>query len=335
MTTRAHNTKVNAERGDMNLVKLMEEFGSEDRCRNYLETLRWPEGVRCPRCDSDKVKAIRTASRYRRDTADGLHKKGEVRSESRGQYDCSCGYQFSVRAGTVLQGSKLSLLKWFLATYLMCESKKGISANQLKRTLGVSYEAAWFLCHRIRSAMIGDGEPLSGTVEADETFIGGKLGGFRNKQEASLHRRDNKTVVLGAIERGGKLRVRVALDVKQRTIHGFLNEVIDDDAQAIYTDSLKSYRGIGDDNTRHEYVDHSAEEWVRGDVHTNTIESAWSLFDRAVIGSYHQLSKKHLPAYLQEFEFRFNNRDNPFLFRDTLVALLNGATLTYDALTAD
>jgi len=296
----------------MNLPKLVERFGSEDRCRAYLEVLRWPEGIRCPDCGSDSISRITT----------------------RNQLDCNvCRNRFSVKSGTVFHDSHLPLWKWFLATYLITESKKGISANQLKRTLGVSYKTAWYLCHRIRSAMLDAGEALSGTVEADETFVGGKAKGFRTKQEAALRRMDNKTVVLGAIERGGKLRVRVAPDTGHEAIHGFLRRTVDDKAEAIYTDSHRSYRGIGDGNTRHEYVDHSADEWVRGDVHTNTIESAWSLFDRAVIGSCHKLSKKHLPAYLQEFEFRFNNRENPYLFRDTLIALVKGDTLTYETLT--
>lgn len=311
-TSREHNTKVNRERQDMNLVKLIERFGSEDRCRTYLEILRWPGGVTCPSCDSKSISRIKT----------------------RNQFDCNaCRNRFSVKSGTVFHDSHLPLWKWFLAVYLISESKKGISANQLKRTLGVSYKTAWYLCHRIRSAMMeGVVEPLSGVVEADETYIGGKATGFRTKQEAALRRLDNKTVVLGVIERGGKLRVRVAPDAGQKTIHGFLKDTVGDDAAAIFTDSHRSYRGIGDDDTRHEWVNHRDEEWVRGDVHTNTIENAWSLFDRAVIGAYHQLSKKHLQAYLQEFEFRFNGRENPFLFRDTLLRLVEADALPYEEL---
>lgn len=312
MTTKAHNAKVNADRGDMNLVKLIERYADEEKARAYLEGLRWPEDVTCPRCSSEKVSRVR----------------------SRGQFDCdSCGYQFSVTSGTVLHDTHLPLWKWFLATYLMCEARKGVSANQLKRTLGVAYKTAWYLCHRIRSAMTQDGPPLTGIVEADETYIGGKP---RNKassrQEAAKHRRDNKTVVVGAIQRGGELRVRAIPNAKARNIKGFLGDVVDDGAEAIYTDAFRSYRGIDDENTRHEWVDHSIEEWVRGDVHTNGIESAWSLFDRAVIGSYHKLSAKHMPAYLDEFVFRFNNRDNPYLFRDTLLRLLSAERLTYEAL---
>jgi transposase-like protein len=270
--------------------------------------------VKCPRCESDKISRI----------------------AKRRQFDCdSCRYQFSVRVGTLFHDSKLPLWKWFLAVYVMGESKKGISANQLKRMLGVSYKTAWYLCHRIRSAMNDDnGVLLGGIIEADETYVGGKASGFRDKKDAARHRRDNKTVVLGAVERGGKVRLRVAPDASSKSIKGFLADVVDDDAEAIYTDSHRSYRGVGDENTKHEYVDHSRDEWVRGQIHTNTVESVWSLFDRSVIGAYHKLSVKHLPAYLDEAAFRWNNRTNPFLFRDTIRALVEGDTLTYKELVA-
>lgn len=299
---------------EINLVTLVEKFNSEDACRNYLEELRWPDGVSCPRCESKKI----------------------ARLQKRNQFECSdCRYQFSATSGTLFHDSHLPLWKWFAAIYLIGEAKKGVSANQLKRTLGVSYKTAWYLCHRIRAAMSGEGAPmLSGIVEADETYVGGKLSGFATRSESAKRRLDNKSTVLGAIERGGELRVQVAPDASHKTIHGFLGEVVSDDAEAIYTDSFRSYRGCGDENTRHEYVDHSREEWVRGGVHTNSIESAWSLFDRAVIGSYHKLSKKHLQAYLDEFAFRFNNRENPYLFRDTLLRLISSDNLTYADLTA-
>lgn len=299
-------------RQQFDLTKLIERFGSEDRCHEYLEELRWPDGVRCPRCDSDKISRI----------------------AKRRQFDCDgCRYQFSVRVGTIFQDSKLPLWKWFLAVYMMGESKKSVSANQLKRMLGVSYKTAWFLCHRIRAAMKDEGaELLTGIVEADETYVGGKAGGFADRKESAKHRYDNKAVVLGAVQRGGKVRLRVAPDVRSETIKGFLGDVVSEEAEAIYTDSHRSYRGVGDEDTRHEYVDHSADEWVRGQVHTNTVESVWSLFDRSVIGAYHKLSHKHLPAYLDEAAFRWNNRDNAFLFRDTILRLIDADTLTYEGL---
>src|SRR5439155_25157118 len=165
-------------RGDMNLVKLIEQYGDEDRARACLERIRWPNGVHCPRCDSDKISRV----------------------TKRNQYDCdSCRYQFSVTAGTVFHDSHLPLWKWFLATYMMVESKKGISANQLKRTLAVSYKTAWYLCHRVRWAMHETlVEMLRGVVEADETYIGGK-----RKGRGHLEGWRNKPVVLGAVGRGG------------------------------------------------------------------------------------------------------------------------------------
>ncbi len=149
--------------------------------------------------------------------------------------------------------------------------------------------------------------------------------------------RREKTMVLGAIERNGNVRLRVEGRVmaNRKRLHKFVEDVVADDAEAIYTDQHSGYIGIGDENTRHESVSHNREEWARGDVSTQSIESVWSLLDRSIIGSFHQLSAKHLPAYLDEISFRFNNRENPYLFRDTLVALLSGEALTYEELTAD
>jgi transposase-like protein len=295
----------------------MDRFGTNDECRAVLEELRWPNGPRCPRCDSDKLSRI-----YERE-----------------QFDCdACSFQFSVLAGTIFHDTHLPLRSWFMATFLICESKKGMSANQLKRMLGVSYKTAWYLCHRIRAAMVNPNPlPLSGVVEADETFVGGKHRAPRGEHGGTAPGwdwRKHKTTVLGAIERGGMLRVRKAPNNRKTTVTEFLSGVVADHASAIYTDELKSYAKIGDADTIHEAVNHAIEEWVRGDVHTNSVESAWSLFKRSIIGSYHQLSAKHLDAYLSEFEWRFNNRANPYLFRDTLMRLLESDNLTYKKLTA-
>ncbi len=287
----------------MNLVKLVEDFRSEEACRRFLEGLRWPDGIVCPRCGGKTISRI----------------------VERSQFDCdSCRYQFSVTAGTIFNDTHLPLWKWFMATYLVCESKKGVSANQLKRTLDVTYRTAWYLSHRIRAAMKEAARPLlRGTVEVDETYVGGK------RRHVGRGYRGNKTMVLGAVERGGGIRLRVEKRRDRRTLHRFIRSQVDDAASAIYTDENPAYGDLSDHNTRHETVNHHAEEWVRGDVHTNTAESAWSLFKRSVVGSYHHLSAKHLPSYLDEFEWRFNNRRNDFLFRDTMLALLKADTMTY------
>jgi transposase-like protein len=290
----------------IDLPQLIERYGSEDKCHDYLEELRWPDGVRCPRCDSDKISRI----------------------VKRRQFDCDgCRYQFSVRVGTIFHDSKLPLWKWFLAVYMICESKKGVSANQLKRMLGVSYKTAWYLCHRIRSA-VGGGEEaglLRGIIEADETWVGG----YRSKEDGGGRSKRHLALVLGAVERGGDVHLRMVRSADRPTIHKFLNEVVDGDAEAIYTDEWRSYLGIGDANTRHATVNHYRKEWVRGDVHTQTIESVWSLFKRSIIGSYHHMSVKHLPAYLDEMEWRYNNRENEYLFRDTILRLVEGDALPF------
>jgi transposase-like protein len=293
-----------------NLMSVVSQYGSDDKCRACLVALKWPNGIECPRCQSKKISRI----------------------AAREVYDCdSCRYQFSVTAGSIFHDSHLPLTKWFFATYVMVESKKGVSANQLKRMLGVSYKTAWYLCHRIRKAMdeakpqqIGAGN----TVEVDETYVGGK------RRHVGMGYVGNKTMVLGALERGGEVRIRVEKKKKptKDTLHSFIKENTHDNTEMICTDEQPAYNGIRDWNTRHETVNHKAEEWVRGDVHTNGIEGVWSLFKRSIVGSYHQVSAKHLQSYLDEFEWRFNQRENPYLFRDTLVRMLNSPKMEFKEL---
>ncbi len=296
---------------DMNLVTLIEQFGNDETCRAHLEALRWPEGVACIRCGSLTV----------------------YRLPTRNLFDCKdCGYQFSVTTNTVLHDTHLPLWKWFLATYLIVEAKKGISSRQLGRTLHVARKTEWFLSHRIREAMaqaMASDAPLTGTVEVDETYIGGRV---RGKGRGYV---ENKTIVVGAKQRGGRIRLQIADNNNRKTLHGFIRENVSGEAEAIYTDEWAAYRGIGDENTRHETVNHKAEEWVRGAVHTNSIEGTWSLFNRALVGSYHQVQRKHLNKYLNEMEWRQNNRENPLIFRETLRALVTADPLTYSNLIAE
>ena len=194
----------------MDLIQLMDNFNTEAKCRELLEELRWPSGVACLQCGS-------------------LHIRHTV---SRNQFDCgSCGYQFSVTAGTMLHDTHLPLQKWFLATYLMIESKKGISALQLKRTLNVAYRTAWYLCHRIRAAMEDAYPvPLRGIVEIDETFVGGKIKGKGRGYSG------NKSIVVGAVQREGKLVLKVIQARDRRTLHSFIEEVTADETFAYFTD---------------------------------------------------------------------------------------------------
>jgi transposase-like protein len=292
---------------EMNLPKLIEQFGSNEKCRARLVELRWPNGVTCPRCQSQSISNI----------------------VERSQYDCNaCRHQFSVTSGTILHDTHLPLTKWFLAIYLMTESKKGMSALQIKRTLSISYETAWYLCHRIRAAMREiNAELLRGIVEVDETYVGGKTRGMGHGYKG------NKAIAIGAVQRAGKIRLQVIQHADKATLHQFIHDNTAPDTEAIYTDQLPAYLGIADADTRHQSVNHSIDEWVIGDVHTNGIESVWSLLKRSIIGSYHKVSIKHLDAYLDELEHRFNNRKNEYIFRDTLTKLVNAAKLPYRELT--
>lgn len=280
----------------IDLMKLMDSFHSEHKCREYLAALRWPDAVSCPRCGEEKHQY--DSNRY--------------------VWDCqSCGYQFSVLAGTVFHDTKLPLSKWMLAVLLMVEAKKGISANQMKRILNVSYKTAWFLCHRIRHAMTSvDDDLLGGTVEVDETYVGGKV---RGKGKGYI---GNKSVVVGAVQRGGNIVLEHTDGNTRAILDGFIRK---------HTDEHPAYWGVKQYRT-HDSVRHRAEEYVRGDVHTNSVEGVWSLFKRSIVGSFHQVSEKHLDRYLDELEWRFNNRENPYLFRDTLKKLISAENLEYKAL---
>jgi transposase-like protein len=314
---KAARTAVNY-KSDIDLMKLIVKFDTDEKCRIALEKLRWPDGVRCIRCGSEKIS----------------------RNYKRNQFECTpCGHHFSVTAGTIFHDSHLPLRKWFIAIYLISESKKGVSALQLKRTLGVAYKTAWYLCHRIREAVKdADSTLLSGICEVDETYVGGKAKNMHKDVRArKIQGRGGvgKAMVLGAIERGGKVRLACGDTPDRETLKAFIAAKLADETTAIMTDDFPAYNGTGDANTRHETVNHSAKEWVRGDVHTNTMENVWSLFKRSIIGSYHQISVKHLDRYLDELEFRFNNRNNPYLFRDTLLRLLTSTNLEYKELTKE
>ena len=297
----------------IDLCELVERFPDDQKCRNYLEHLRWRDGVRCPKCQGQRISSI-----LKRD-----------------QYDCdSCRYQFSVTAGTIFHDTHLPLTKWFLATYLLCQSRKGMSANQLKRMLRINYRTAWYLCHRIRHAMaeVPPLEKLDGTVEVDETYVGGKKIGW-----GVYAGKKSKEVVIGIRQRGGDLRFFHSEDTKSGTLAKYINENIADDVDVIVTDEFPSYphaiRRAGLDNDKHKTIEHKNRVYVKGDIYTNTVESAFSLLKRGIMGTWHRVSAKHLAAYLDEMTWRFNNRKNPFLFRDTMLKLVHSDNLEYKELT--
>jgi transposase-like protein len=296
----------------MNLIDVHTLFPTDEKCREMLTRLRWPEGVRCLRCNMSAV---------------------ELETEKTLYYCKDCDYQFTVTAGTIFNDSHLPLTKWFLATLLLCEAKKGMSACQIQRTLGISYKTAWYLCHRIRAAMVEVNKTmLSGKVEMDETFVGGK-NWFKGK--ASLH--DNKEIVVGIRQRGGDLRFFHAKDVKSGTLEKYIRENISEDVDVLFTDDFQSYKGAAKHlrkDGRHKTIRHKLHVYAKGDIYTNTVESAFSLLKRGIVGSWHRLSAKHLQAYCEEMAFRFNRRDKSDLFVDTLRHMVTAPTLTFQRLTA-
>jgi hypothetical protein len=287
----------------MKLIDVGKAFATDEQCLAYLEAMRWPKGVRCPICgEKDAYKITRKS------------KTKNVRAQL---YQCkekTCQNQFSVTSGTIFHDSHLPLSKWLTAIALMIDAKKGVSALQLQRHLGCNYRTAWYLAHRIREAMDDpEGLKLTGTVEIDETYIGGKQRGHKSKLK-------NKDVVLGIRQRGGPLRLVHVADNKAGTLYEAIATHVDKGVEKIMTDDAGAYnfRITQFRKAKHSKIRHSRKEYVKGEVHTNTVENSFSLLKRAVIGTYHQLSIKHLQRYLDEFSFRFNRREDADMFEQTV-----------------
>jgi transposase-like protein len=315
------------------LIQTARNFGTEDQCLAYLEAMRWPEGVRCLKCDSDKVSKFLTNETTRERT----NRKGEVIEvpvPARRLYQCNnegCRFQFSATSGTIFDKSHLPLAKWFLAVAIIANAKKSVSAKQMQRDLGVNYRTAWFLDHRIREAM-QDGTlgVLGGTVEIDATYHGGRYDERRKRGKY------DKQPVAGVLQRGteGRPSKVKAFPVPSEigpVKTGVVRDHVALDA-TIYTDEHASYRTFSKAGLNHHAVCHGMKEYVRGNVHTNGIENFWSLFKRGVIGSFHQVSVKHLHRYLNEFSFRFNAREAEDLFGMIVMNLVIGTALRYNAL---
>jgi hypothetical protein len=274
-------------------------FPDEEACRAYLIARRWPNGVHCPRCGNAKVTAL----------ASGYHWQC---------YECApdTSYRFSHIAGTIFENTNKPLRDWFQVTHKMLTSKKGISALQLHREMGFgSYKTAWYMCHRIRTALIQrDMDKLGGIVEVDETFIGGK---DHNKHvskrgKGGKHAPSTKTPIIGAVSRKGNVVTRVLQFISKQDAEAFVRETVSNKVSLLATDESRIYGGLTDYN--HQEVNHSARQYVVGAVHTNTIEGFWSIFKRGIVGSFHKVSRKYMPLYVAEFQFRYNNRFNADIF---------------------
>ncbi|HXE06572.1 MAG TPA: IS1595 family transposase [Acidobacteriaceae bacterium] len=318
----------------MNLIDVTRELATDEQCLAFLEHQRWPDGiVRCPTCGNDQI------SRITRKTA-SKNKRAQV-------YQClesTCKQQFSATNGSIFHDSHLPLNKWFMAIALVMDAKKGISAKQLQQHLGIgSYKTAWYMCHRIRKAMVdADPTPLSGVVEIDETYIGGNA--IRRFQKTPKPR-PPKDMVLAMRERStkdkpGRVRYFHVPDGKLETLKPIVEaNVADFPSMKIYTDSSSVYDimfGKGPREQSHRMVNHSREWVVPGSrIHTNTVESSFSLLKRGLIGSFHRVSIKHLHRYLTEFEYRFNQRKADDRFTMTVAAMLRGKPMPFKQLVSE
>ena len=284
---------------------------SDEDCRRFLEVMRWGDNPTCPKCGSENP--------YR------ITRKSRTKNHVSHLFKCrECKRQFSTTVGTIFEDSKIPLHKWFAAIYLMCASKKSISAHQVHRTINITYKSAWFMCHRIRQAMTdSDDFPFSGIVEADETYVGSKtrrghkVMHERIKDEEQMGLRPKtkyqplagKTPVFGMLERGGRVRSQVVDAPRAENLRPIILDNVDVQKTMLITDRHSAYRNMKHD-LPHEAVNHEI-EYVRRDdpsIHTQNIESYWSIFKRGVIGTFHHVSTGYLPMYLREFDFRANRR---------------------------
>lgn len=277
-------------------------FADPAAAREFIEQIRWQGEPYCPHCGI--VGAYKITPREGSKTRKGLYRCKLPRKDKQG--NPLCGKQFTVTVGTIFEGTRVGLHKWLRAIYLMCASKKGVSANQLHRELGVTYKTAWFMCHRVREAM--KKEPLrsklAGVVEADETYVGGKKRLLAKPGGPSA--RGTKDIVFTVVQRSGEARSHLVDDVRGDTLKGLIRSEVEDTAY-IMTDALHSYKGLHKEFAGHGAVDHG-KEYVRGIIHTNFAESFFSLLKRAVLGTYHHISRQHMQRYLEEFDFRWNTR---------------------------
>ena len=271
------------------------QFKSADKAREYLEAVRWPDGPVCPHCG-----------------VIGGHYALHGTAHRPGLWKCKdCRKQFSVTVGTVFERSKVALHEWLKAVYLICSSKKGCSAHQLQRTLGVQYKTAWFVAHRIREAMKAPGGMFStggGTVEADETYVGGKERNKHRSKREGVRGTAGKQAVFSLVERGGKVRSFHLPSVSADNLRPILNEQLNAAKTRLMSDDAGQYRLVGPMFASHEAVNHSGGEYVRGDAHTNTVEGYFSILKRGIIGTFHHVSPQHLQRYATEFDFRYNHR---------------------------
>ena len=298
----------------VDLSIIAERYNTEEKARAFFEATRWPNGAICPHCGCRNAYKIGRRSGAKRHSRPGLY------------YCRDCKDQFTVTEGTVMEHSHIPLNKWLLAIYLLGSSKKGMSAHQLHRELSVTYKSAWFMAHRIRYAMTHEPikSKLSGTVEVDETYVGGK-----ERADRGGRKKIDKEAVVSLVQRGGEARSYHVDRVTEKTVRAIIRENLPPEGR-VYTDSFRAYSNVPLDIETHEAVNHAQGEYRRGDVHTNTVEGFFSILKRGIMGTYHHISRQHLHRYLSEFDYRYTRRhDNDGERAIEAITKTQGKRLTY------
>jgi len=293
------------------MIEAVRKFADPQVAHDFWVAMRWPNGVACPRC--------------------GLAEPHYLGDKYRRWFCHDCKRQFTAKVGTIFEDSPIGFDKWLPAIWLISSNRNGISSCELGRALEVTQKTAWFILHRIRTALANDSfDQLRGIIEADETYIGGSMTSkprrVRKNHTLASKRFENKTAVLGIVERGGRVRAFVLPTSTRKELLPRLRKAVHQDA-TVFTDANPSYTDLDEFFLRHESVNHSLEEYVRGEVHTNTIENFWSVLKRALNGTYISVDAKHLARYIEEEIFRYNERENtdgPRFERPSKVPMASG-----------
>ena len=303
-----------AYRKGLSLLEIIQKFDTVEKAEAWFIEQRWPDGIACPHCGSASI--------------------SQIANRKPMPFRCKgCRKHFSVKTGSVLQSSNIPLNKWAIAFYLYMTNLKGVSSMKLHRDLGITQKTAWMMAQKVRECWLEDDNPMSGEIEVDETYIGGKeRNKHADKKQNAGRGPVGKTAVVGAKQRNGRVKAKPVNTTDKATLQGFVADTVTP-GSTVYTDDAAAYKGMTD--VDHEAVKHSVGEYVKGQAHTNGVESFWAMLKRGYVGTYHKMSAKHLHRYVREFAGRANVRDWDTLTQMAMLAYgMVGKRMRYQDLTA-